>query len=339
MSRILRPNEQLSIRWTLFPLLLLLSGLGTVSGARIPIVLSTDVGNEIDDQWAIVYTLLSPEFEVLGLLSAHAPSIAPPAGRTAYYILRDVVENRLGMASHPPILEGASYPLEDKQTPRQAPGVDFLIETSKGFSAGNRLRVLTVGAVTDVASAILLDPTIVDRIEVIDMGFNEWPKGGDGFNILNDVKAAQIIFESDVPVVVGCADVCMKNLALGFDQAKEMVSDRGPIGKWLWDEFQGWYYRFVKPLRQDDFSKPWIIWDNITMAYLLGMTEHETYQRPVLNDDLSFELVATDKTITWITDLDEERMWADFLRKIDLHQQTHALGPYRFRPRLTFLLP
>jgi inosine-uridine nucleoside N-ribohydrolase len=339
MSTILRVNERRRFLWLLTLLVLFITGLGTASGAKIPVILSTDVGNEIDDQWAIVYTVLSPEFEVLGLVSAHAPSIAPPAGRTAYYILRDVLENRMGMVTHPPILEGASYPLDNKQTPRKAPGVDFIIEASKPFSAENRLRVLTVGAVTDVASAILLDPSIVDRIEVIDMGFNEWPAGGDGFNILNDIKAAQVIFESDVPVVVGCARVCRDNLALGFDQAKEMVSMRGPIGKWLWEEYQAYYYRFIKPLRKDDFSKPWVIWDTITIAYLLGMTEHATYKRPLMKDDMSFEPVETEKTLIWITDVDEERMWADFLQKVDLHQQTHALGPYRFRPRLTFLAP
>ena len=51
--------------------------------ARIPVVLSTDVGNEIDDQWAITYLLLQPRFEVLGVMSAHAPSISAPAGQTS----------------------------------------------------------------------------------------------------------------------------------------------------------------------------------------------------------------------------------------------------------------
>ena len=37
-----------------------------IADARIPVVLSTDVGNEIDDQWAIVYLLLQPRFDVLG---------------------------------------------------------------------------------------------------------------------------------------------------------------------------------------------------------------------------------------------------------------------------------
>ena len=50
---------------------------------RMPVILSTDVGNEIDDQWTIAYLLLQPRFDVLGVMSAHAPTIyrRPPAIR------------------------------------------------------------------------------------------------------------------------------------------------------------------------------------------------------------------------------------------------------------------
>ena len=91
------------------------------------------------------------------------------------------------------------------------------------------------------------------------------------------------------------------------------MADRGPVGQWLFKEFQAWYYRFVKPRRIDDFSKPWVIWDNITLAYVLGMTTHETYARPKLKDDMNFEHIETDRTIDWITDVDERRMWDDFI--------------------------
>lgn len=164
--------------------------------ARIPVVISTDVGNEIDDQWAITYLLLQPRFEVLGLMSVHAPSLAAPAGHTSYRILIDVVENRLGMSTHPPLIEGGSLPLEDAKTPHPSPAVNFLVEASRPFAKDNRLTVLMIGAATDVASAILTDPSIVERIRVVQMGFND-EGGGNKFNIANDVRAAQAILDSN----------------------------------------------------------------------------------------------------------------------------------------------
>jgi purine nucleosidase len=323
------------LRWVFF---LVLTCIPDVEG-KIPVILSTDVGNEIDDQWTIVYLLVNPEFEVLGIVSAHAPTVSPPAGHTTYRILRDVVENRLGMTKHPPLYEGASFPLEDRKTPRTNSGVDFIIDASRGFSSENRLTVLTIGAATDVASAILKDPSIVNRIRVVEMGFQEWPAGGDEFNVANDVKAVQVILDSEVPLVVGSGQVCRNSLSLSLDQAREMIGHRGPIGEWLWEEFQAWYYRYVKPLRKDDFSKPWIIWDNIVLTYVLGMTTNESRPRPSLRDDMNFEHKQTSKTITWITDVDEKRMWSDFLQKLDAYQRTHAVGHRHIQTRLSFLLP
>ena len=315
---------------------------GAVYGAqntasRMPVVLSTDVGNEIDDQWTITYLLLQPRLDVLGVMSVHAPTITAPAGQTSHRILVDVVENRLGMRVHPQLIEGGNLPMENSRTPRPSPAVNFLIETSKRFSKNNRLTVLMIGAGTDVASAILTDPAIVDRVRVIQMGFTD-EQGGNEFNIANDVHAVQAILDSNVPLVVGSGKVCRASLSLTLDQTRQMLAKRGAIGAWLWEEYQAWYFRYVKPLRVDDFSKPWVIWDNITLAYVLGMTTQHTLPRQRLRDDMTFEQVKTEQTVTWITDVDEQRMWADFLSLLDEYQRTHAVGS-RATGRLTFMLP
>jgi purine nucleosidase len=304
--------------------------------ARVPVILSTDVGNEIDDQWAITYLLLQPRFEVLGVMSAHAPTIAAPAGHTSYRILVDVVEGRLGMRRHPPLIEGGSIPLADAKTPRSSPAVKFLIEQSRRFTKDHPLTVLMIGAATDVASAILTDPTIVDRIRVIQMGFTD-EKGGEEFNVANDVHAVQAIIDSNVPLVIGPGNVCRASLSLTLEQAGEMLKNRGAIGAWLWEEYQAWYFRVVKPLRVNDFSKPWIIWDNIALAYVLEMTSQHSSPRPRLRDDMTFEQVTTDRVVTWITDVDEQRLWPDFLSLVDSYQRTHRIIK---RPtRLTFGMP
>ena len=295
------------------------------AGARIPVVLSTDVGNEIDDQWAITYLLLQTRLDVLGVMSAHAPSLVSPAGHTSFRILVDVVEKHLSMSVHPPLIEGGSLPLEDIRTPRPSPAVSFLIETSKPFSRSNRLDVLVIGAATDVASAILTDPSLVDRIRVIQMGFVD-ENGGDEYNILNDLRAEQVILASDVPLVVGPASVCRQDLAMTFDHARELLSAHGPIGAWLWEEYQAWYYRSVKPLRTNDLSKPWFIWDDITLAYVLGLTEQHSVPRPTLKPDATFAPGTPGKTITWITHVDGKRLWADFISLVDAYQRTHQVS-------------
>lgn len=297
--------------------------------AEIPVILSTDVGNEIDDQWAVAYLLVNPGFDVLGIISAQAPTVRPPSAHTTYLVLLDEVENRLGMVTHPPLFEGSSFPLEDAKTPRTNDGVDFIVQSSKRFSRNNRLTVLTIGAATDVASAILEDPSIVDRIRVVAMGFSGWRKSGSEYNLANDIRAWQVILRSDTPVVVGAGDVCRAHLSLTLDQAKKLVRSQGPVGTWLWNQYQDWYYRFVKPVRKDDFSRSWQIPDLVTMAYALNMTSQEVYPRPALRDDGNLDYPPTGQTITWITSIDESRLWTDFVAKLAIYQRTHAVGSDR----------
>jgi inosine-uridine nucleoside N-ribohydrolase len=310
---------------TVSALLLLLLAAG--ARAQTPVILSTDVGNEIDDQWAIAYMLTNPDaFDVRAIISAHGPSLPDPSAHATYEVLLDEVERRLGLLHHPPLFEGSSLPLADKQTPRSNAGVDYIVQTAKQFSSENRLTVLTIGAATDVASALIQDPSLAQRIRVVAMGFKSLAEGGHEYNIENDPKAWQVILESDAPVVVGAGDVCRRDLAMSFDHAKALLAARGPVGAWLWREYQAWYFRNVKPLRKNDFSKPWVIWDIITLAYLQRMTKQDEIERPHLRDDLSFEKTNRNAKLTWITSVDSARLWNDFAAKLDAYQRTHATG-------------
>jgi len=79
-------------------------------------------------------------------------------------------------------------------------------------------------------------------------------------------------------------------------------------------------------MRADDLSKPWVIWDIITLAHEEGLTTQETYPRPVLKSDMNFDHVQTARTITWITSVDSTRLWPDFISKLDAYQRTHQMG-------------
>ncbi|MBV8830604.1 MAG: nucleoside hydrolase [Acidobacteriaceae bacterium] len=294
------------------------------SYGKTPVILSTDVGNEIDDQWAITYMLASPDLEVLGILSAHAPSLPDPSAHYTYLILKDIVEKRMGMAIHPPLFEGSSVALADARSSRPNAAVDFLLSTSKRFSEKDRLTVLVIGAATDIASAIIQDPTIVQRIRVVAMAFPS-ERGGEEYNVANDVVSWQVVLDSNAPLVVGSGDVCRAHLALTFEGAQTMIASHGPIGEWLWSEYKAWYYRDVKPLRKNDFSKPWFIWDTIVIAYLEGMTTQESIPRPKLNADMTFTEAAANRPVIWIRSVDSSRMWPDFLSKIDSYQHSHAI--------------
>jgi inosine-uridine nucleoside N-ribohydrolase len=100
--------------------------------------------------------------------------------------------------------------------------------------------VLIIGPGTDVASAVLQDPLIVRRIAIVAMSFNDWPGGGDGFNVKNDPLAWQVILNSDVPVVIGSGAVALRHLKLTRAEASALMQSHGSVGGYLYGLFDDW---------------------------------------------------------------------------------------------------
>ena len=296
--------------------------------APTPVILSTDVGNEIDDQWAIVWLLTDPAFDVRGILSAHAPSLPDPSAHASFRILRNVVEQRLGLAVHPPLLEGSSLPLASRSAPQPSAATDFLLAQSRGFTPDHPLTVLVIGAATDVASALIADPTLAQRIRVVAMAFRSLgPGGANEYNEQNDPRAWQVLLHSDAPLTIGTAEVCERTLGLNFAQARDLLAGHGPVAAWLWQEYQTWYFANVKPLRVNDFSKSWVIWDVITLAYVRGLATGTAQPRPELDDTMNFRPGQPGATVTLINTLDTAQVWKEFLANLDRFEQTHRVPP------------
>jgi purine nucleosidase len=282
----------------------------TASGhiLRPSVLLSTDCGTEIDDQWAVIHLLTSPEIETLGFIGNHAPN--GTSGTSARDTVLGVIA-QLGLGEHPPVLAGADEALVDARTPTHNEGVAFLLEQSRRFSSLHRLNVLVIGAHTDLASAILADPTICERIRIIMMGFTEWPAGGCLWNVCNDAAAARVVFESGVPLVLGSGDVCLRHLAFTTEQCRARLRGTGRVGQWLAQQFADF------PARLDrNGESVWAIWDVVVTAYLLGFTLTSEYHRPRIGEDLRFDHGQAAGQMTVIEAIDEEAVWDDFVGKL-----------------------
>lgn len=293
------------------------------------IILTTDCGAEIDDQWALSHLALSPEFALQGIVTTHTGnhhSLAPPAAETSAQVAQEVLDHLL-LQTRPPVIAGSSKALSHKSTPLSNPGVDFILETSGAYTPSQRLTVVVIGAATDVASALLLDPGLAERIEIIAMGFNQWPGGTDPFNVKNDIAAWQVLLESRAPIVVGDTTVTARHLRMTREGAQARFASGGVPGRYLTDLLLSWINTkgdLCAAVAGDRFS--WPLWDEVTVADLLGFTQSEVYPRPTLRDDMTFAHSARApaasrlppaERITWITTIDADRLWEDLRRKLD----------------------
>jgi purine nucleosidase len=287
--------------------------------ATRPVVLTTDCGADMDDQWAIAHVSLSPAFDLRAIVTTHTGKhtiLAAPAAEISARNARDVLTH-MGR-SQVTVIPGSSVALTSR-TPLRNAGVERILSESKKFSPDHRLTVLVIGAATDTASALLLDTKLADRIEIIAMGFSSWEKGGHEFNIENDPIAWQVILDSDVPVTVGDGQVSIHDLSLTSERAHALFDRVGFRGRYLAGLLDQWISAHPDLLRNvTGDAKVWPVWDEVTVAYMLGMTKSEQRPRPKMKSDLSFDHSAKHGVITWVTAVDGDLLWSDLGHQLSM---------------------
>jgi inosine-uridine nucleoside N-ribohydrolase len=283
-------------------------------------IMTTDCGVDMDDQWALTHLVLSPEVDVRAVLTTHASSVRFSSASSAKCV--DDVLRTVGLPSGRtiPVVAGSDQPLQPFQgtaTPRPSAAVDLLLRISRAFSSSHRLLVLSTGAATEVASAILTDPSLAGRIRVVAMGFEDWPRGGPEFNITNDPAAWRVILDSPVPLVIGSAAVTKGALRLTRRQAAAIMQPHGHLGAFLYSLFDRWLTERSDLVAKIVAPETWVVWDEVVVAYTLGLARGDEVPRPRLQADMVFSHPETPERITWISQIDAERLWSDLTTKID----------------------
>ncbi len=267
------------------PTELLLQRLTSPQG-RVRAVLDTDTYNEVDDQFALAYALLSPE--ACGLEAVYAApfhnnrSNGPLQGMERSYdeILR-VMERMKRPAADGFVFKGSTSYLPGPGQPVDSPAARDLIAKAK--SSDEPLFVLTIGAPTNVASAILLAPEIIEKIVVVWLGGqpHDWPTARE-FNLQQDIPASQVLFDSGVPLVqIPCTNVA-EHLRTTIPELDAWLRGKGALGDYLCD--------IVASYHEDHFAWSKVIWDVSAVAYLVNASwlPSTLVHTPVLTERITY---------------------------------------------------
>lgn len=174
---------------------------------KVDVVLDTDTYNEIDDQYALAYLVKSDDKLNLKAIYA-APfdndkSHGPADGMEKSY---KEIKNILGLMGREELgnitYRGSERYLPDEFTPVLSDAARDLAERAKEYTSEHPLYVIAIGAITNVASAVLLNPEIEERIVLIWLGGHalHWPDNRE-FNLYQDVAGARVVFGHPMAMV------------------------------------------------------------------------------------------------------------------------------------------
>ena len=347
---------------------------------RSRIIIDTDAFNEIDDQFAIAYAILSPDdLDILGMTAApyarddrREPQIAaydalladanvqlePPLQPYAEYARRmignDIDPRTLkystaaeGMElSYQEILNvnellGADYAdrsyrgserfLTSYDDPVDSASARFIIETAMAQSPEDPpIYILAIGALTNIASAILMEPRIRERIVV--SWTSSYPSFWDGsnarsYNLVQDPLSSSLLYGCGVPFVYLPGYYVGETLSITLPDMDRWVKPHGRIGAYLYHLF---VYTPLAPMWGipvgDTLGRSWVIWDLINFAWQMRPDWVPSRLRPavLLDDDLVFRPHPQPYPMREAYGLKRDAVYADFFRKLAKHASETA---------------
>ena len=341
----------------------------------VDIVIDTDAYNEVDDQFAIAWALRSTErLHVEAVYAAPFCSMAimkmmptPPPGQErpkmtaeslgptvhfaatpaegmekSYQEILHLFE-LMGISSDGMVYRGSkTYIEENGGQPVDSEAARDLIRRAMERPEGKRLYVLAIGAITNVASALMMEPSIADKITVVWLGGQPpYFKNGVEFNLMQDVPAAQHLLNCGVPLVlIPCLGVA-SHLTLTLPELDTLLIGKSDIGTYLGKIVRDAVNPSPQAIAMADLfgydcgmndipmetkmkymtkASAWsrIIWDISTVAFVMSpnWTISSLQPSPILNDDMTWSHDPSRHPIRLCCYVKRDSVFGDLLMKL-----------------------
>lgn len=344
------------------------------------VLIDTDAANEIDDQFAIAWAMLSPDridveaivAEPYGHLHMREELVAavkarqentgtdlaedkheswarhliansidpatmeltgPAEGMERSYQEIVTVLEKMGIPASGMAYRGSDSYMPAGDTPVESEGAERIIEAA--LSDDERaLYVVAIGAVTNVASALLMAPEIATRMVVTwTSGYPTWTDlcNRPSLNLVQDPHASRLLFSSGVPLVYLPGFHIGAQLRFSLPEAEAWIKGRGDIGDYLFHLYTNNPIRIqrgITPFR----GQSWIIWDLINVAWLIDRTwvPTRTTPTPRLDEGLYWRARPDGPLMLEAVGIDRDAIYHDLIVKLDDRERIlsgRAAGP------------
>lgn len=271
------------------------------------VFLDADTANEVDDLYAIVRAFAEPGWRIPVLSSAQWQSSQWATANSAEdsYRLNQHLAAHLGVGDSTEVVRGAHRRMYDwGHLAVHSHASHELLERAADHTPEDPLTVVALGALTNVASALFVDPSLAERIELWWLGstydFEADRRGLTDFNAIMDPQAARLILEHPTLRVRVLPVSEVGQHTVTFDEVNAAVGDETPLAQLLTDRWLD---------HMDGSRGTRVLWD---LALVELMSDPE----------LATEVAAPGyygANVTAFKDLDGERLFARSLARIGEH--------------------
>ncbi len=284
-------------------------------------VLDTDAYNEIDDQFALSYLLHCGEKVRLRAICA-APFLNGHSTSPEDGMVKSAAEirNLLTLAGRgellPEVFEGSRGYLPDERTPVDSPAARRLVALGAEYSPARPLYVVAIGAITNVASALLMEPALAENIVIVWLGGHatHWPNTAE-FNMQQDVAAARVVFGCGAPLVqLPCCGV-VDHFTVSGVELEHWLRGKNSLADYLCTHT-------VDEVKEYAAGTAWtrVIWDMTAAAWLMNDENRFMQSRlipaPIPEYDHHYGYDPDRPLIRYVTDIHRDALATDMFRRL-----------------------
>jgi len=284
----------------------------------LDVILDTDAYNEIDDQFAIAYLLRSADkLRCRAVCAApfHNQKSGGPADgmEKSYHEIRKILSLMEREDLYPQVFRGSDRWLKDEKTPVDSPAAREIVRLAGEYSPEKPLYVVAIGAITNVASALLTAPGIARSIVVVWLGGHapHWENTWE-FNMAGDIAAARVVFLSGAPLVqLPCMGV-VSAFTTTKPELEYWLAGKNALCDYLAQNTIDEAERYAK-------GRPWsrVIWDATAVGWLLGgLMRDQEIPRHVPSYDFQYEAQPGLPPMRIVWHVDRDRLMEDLFKKL-----------------------
>jgi inosine-uridine nucleoside N-ribohydrolase len=215
-----------------------------------PAILDTDIGDDIDDTWALGLLLKSPELDLKLVVGDQGKAVyrarllakfLQTAGRTDIAVGLGLETNAQGEGPQAEWVK--QYDLKSYPGKIHTNGVQAMIDCI--MTSAEPVTLIAIGPVPNLAAALEREPKIAQRLRFVGMhgsvrlGYGGSPTVAAEYNVKADVKACQKVFTASWPMLITPLDTCGL-ITLDGNRYRRLRQSSDPISSAIIENYRLW---------------------------------------------------------------------------------------------------
>lgn len=312
---------------------------GGMVAPRLRVIADNDFSGDPDGLFQLAHLLMSPSVEIRAIIGSHLKAgdgfdPSRTQARNAAGKARELLQ-LMNLKNNIPVLAGSDTAMRNDSTPVQSEAVDFIIREALRTDTRLPLFILCGAGLTEIASALLAQPAIADKLTVIWIGGPEYPDlaipppnySNPEYNLNIDIAAARVVFNRSTVALWQVPRNTYRQALLPYAELLTKVKPQGKVGAYLSGLLENLMTRIQRFV---NIGETYILGDSplVLLTALQSSFEADpsssTYVLKAasqIDAQGGYAFHHTGRTIRVYQQLDVRLMFADFFAKLELRNR------------------